>query len=103
MTHDERIKFLLVVCDCIDFYKEKEVYKAYLQSAAEHQFIPGQGWEEACQRLQRLQRDSAIGELQDAKFINHFDYATRGLAPEEAQALLEEVQRIRNNLSIRNN
>jgi hypothetical protein len=95
MTHEERVNFLLLVCDCIEFYKEKAVYKAYLESAAEHQFIPDRSWREACQRLQE---GSAISELQDAEFINHYDYATRGLTPEEAQALLDEVRKIRTNL-----
>jgi len=45
-----------------------------------------------------LQDDSAVSELQDAEFVNHYDYATQGLAPEEAQALLEEVRKIRENL-----
>ena len=95
MTHEERVKFLLVVCDCAEFYKEKETYKAYLESAAEEQFIPSREWKDICQRLQD---DSAVSEIQDAEFINHYDYATRGLTPEEAQALLEEVRKIRENL-----
>ena len=95
MTHEERVKFLLVVCDCSELYKEKEAYKAYLESAAENQFIPDQDWKEICQMLQD---DSAVSELQDAEFVNHYDYATQGLAPEEAQALLEEVRKIRENL-----
>jgi hypothetical protein len=95
MTHEERVKFLLVVCDCIEFYKEKEVYKAYLQTAVEHQFIPDRDWEDVCLDLQD---DSFVGELQDAKFVNHYDCATRGLTLEEAQALLDEVRRIWKNL-----
>ncbi len=42
MTREERIKFLQIVRDFNEVYKEKESYKAYLQSAAEHRFIPGQ-------------------------------------------------------------
>ena len=97
MTREERIQFLQVVCDFNEVYKEKESYnyKAYLQSAAEHRFIPGQDWEEICQRLQA---DPSMSEIQDVEFVTLYEYATQGLAHGEAQALLEEVRKIRKNL-----
>jgi hypothetical protein len=95
MTHEERVKFLLVVCNFNEVYKEKEAYKAYLESAAADQFIPSRDWKERCLRLQH---DTAVSEIQDAEVNSHFDYATQGLAPEEEQALLEEVQKILKNL-----
>jgi hypothetical protein len=95
MTREERIQFLQVVCDFNEVYKEKESYKAYLQSAAEHRFIPGQDWEEICQRLQA---DPSMSEIQDFEFVTLYEYATQGLAHGEAQALLEEVRKIRKNL-----
>ena len=94
MTREERVKFLQVVCDFNDVYKEKESYKAYLQSAAEHRFIPGQDWEEICQRLQA---DPSMSEIQDSEFVTLYEYATQGLAHGEAQTLLEEVRKIRKN------
>jgi hypothetical protein len=94
MTREERIKFLQIVCDFNEVYKEKESYKAYLQSAAEHRFIPGQDWEEICQRLQA---DPSMSEIQDFEFVTLYEYATQGLAHGEAQTLLEEVREIRKN------
>jgi hypothetical protein len=34
MTNEERRNFLMLVCDCEEFFREKETYKAYLASAA---------------------------------------------------------------------
>jgi hypothetical protein len=95
MTREQRIQFLQVVCDFKKVCKEKESYKAYLRSAAEHRFIPGQDWEEICQRLQA---DPSMSEIQDFEFVTLYEYATQGLAHGEAQALLEDVRKIRKNL-----
>jgi hypothetical protein len=96
MTRNERRNFLLLLCDCEEFYKAKEIYKSYLQSAAEHKFIPAENWEEICSNMEH---DSSVTERLAAPFAPLYTYALRGLPDEDAQNLLEEVKKARERFS----
>jgi hypothetical protein len=96
MTHEERRNYLMVVCDCEDFYREKETYKSYLESAAAKKFVPAANWKEICERLLK---DPAIKELQASKFLPLYEYATGGLSGADAQRLLDEVRQARHKLN----
>lgn len=91
MTIEERRLVLHIICDLEDTYKWKELYKAFLQSAAEHKFVPAENWEEMCDNMANIP-DPATSERLAARFVKLFTFATEGLDEQTAQNLLNQVR-----------